>query len=631
MRQNLLIGPICVLFSAVANAAEPDIVVADFEGADYGQWKVEGTAFGTGPAHGTLPNQWAVSGFIGKGLVNSYHGGDPSTGRLLSPPFVIQRKYIKFLIGGGMHPDMTCMNLLIGGEVVRTATGPNDRPGGTEQLDWSAWDVSDLAGQQAVIEIVDHATGSWGHINVDQIVQSDRPKAEPWKPVKLYDEKYRPQFHFTAAKNWLNDPNGMVFYDGEYHLFFQHNPGGIQSGNLSWGHAVSRDMLHWTQLSHAIRPDERGPIWSGSAVVDVGNTAGLQSGKEPPIVCFYTVAGGTSDISKDQPFTQSIAVSNDRGRTFEKYAKNPVLGQIVNGNRDPKVLWHAPSKQWVMALYIDGDRYALFGSPDLKKWTKLCDVVVPGSGECPDFFELPIDGNLSKTKWVFWGANGRYLLGSFDGKVFTPEAGPFDSHFGRNRYAAQTFSDIPKTDGRRIQIAWMQGGDYPGMPFNQQMSIPAVLTLKTFTDGVRLCTEPVKEVEDLREKHHAWSGKLAPGENPLAEISGELFDIRAVFEPGDAAAVGLKIRGAEIRYDAKEKKLSCMGASAPAELNGGRIGLRVLVDRSSIEIFTADGRVNMAFCFLPLSHERSIAAFAEGGAANVPALDVWELKSAWKK
>jgi sucrose-6-phosphate hydrolase SacC (GH32 family) len=450
------------------------------------------------------------------------------------------------------------------------------------------------------------------------------------EPAKLYDEIYRPQYHFTADKNWLNDPNGMVYYDGEYHLFFQRNPKGRQSGNLTWGHAVSKDMLHWTQLEDAIEPDALGMIYSGSAVVDENDAAGFRKGKEKPIVCIYTSAGGTSEASKGQRFTQSIAFSNDRGRTFEKFASNPVMGHIAAENRDPKVFWHARSKQWVMALYLDGNTYALFGSPNLKEWKKLCDVEVPGTAECPDFFEMPIDGDAKKTKWVFWGANNRYLLGSFDGQKFTPEAGPFDSHWGRNRYAAQTFADIPRADGRRIQIAWMQGGDYPDMPFNQQMSIPVALELKTFSDGVRLCGLPVKEVESLRENKRSWSGSLKPGENPL-DLSGELLDILASIELGDAQSVELSIRGTPIVYDAAAQKLSCRDASAPLETKDGHLKLRILVDRSSLEIFSADGRVNMAFCFLPPKDNKRIGVSAKGGAAKVESLDVWDLKSVWKK
>ena len=269
-----------------------------------------------------------------------------------------------------------------------------------------------------------------------------------------YQEQYRPQFHFSPMKNWTNDPNGLVFYKGEYHLFFQHNPTGINWGNMTWGHAVSPDLVHWTQLEHAIHPDKLGTIFSGSAVVDWDNTAGFQTGDEKVIVCIYTSAGN--------PFTQSIAYSNDRGRTWTKYEKNPVLKHIVGGNRDPKVFWHAPTKKWVMALFLDGGKYALFGSPNLKEWTKLSDVPPSGADECPDMFELPVDGDAKNTRWVFWGGNSNYLIGKFDGTTFTKEAGPFRFEHGNNYYAAQSYSDIPKEDGRRIQIAWMHGGRYPG-------------------------------------------------------------------------------------------------------------------------------------------------------------------------
>ncbi len=172
--------------------------------------------------------------------------------------------------------------------------------------------------------------------------------AKPIDVEKLYDERCGPQFHFSPARNWTNDPNGMVFYKGEYHLFFQHNPTGLDWGNMTWGHAVSGDMLHWTQRKNAILPDEFGTIFSGSAVVDWNNTAGFQSGQQPVIVCIYTSAGGTSPESKGRPFTQLIAYSNDCGRTWVKYAKNPVLGHIAGGNRDPKVFWHrrAESGSW---------------------------------------------------------------------------------------------------------------------------------------------------------------------------------------------------------------------------------------------------------------------------------------------
>jgi len=298
------------LFIALLALIGDDVLVADFEGKDYGAWTATGTAFGSGPAQGTLPNQMPVSGFLGKGLVNSYLGGDAATGTLTSPPFTIERKALNFLIGGGRHPGETGINLLIDGKVVRSATGRD-----SEQLDWDGWDVGTLAGKSAVLEIVDRATGGWGHINVDQIVQSDVRKTvgreivvssrylhlpvktgQPKRVMKLLvdgavvrefeielaekgpqfwasvdvgawkgktlsmepaldsvkqsdelpvvDDSQRPQFHFTSRVGWLNDPNGMVWSQGEWHLYYQHNPYGWAWGNMHWGHAVSKDLLH---------------------------------------------------------------------------------------------------------------------------------------------------------------------------------------------------------------------------------------------------------------------------------------------------------------------------------------------------------------------------------------------------
>ena len=715
MRQ--LAAILALFISGPVLAAEPDILVADFEGPDYGDWKATGEAFGPGPARGTLPNQMDVSGFEGKGLVNSFYLGDRTTGTLTSPPLKIERKYLNFLLGGGMHPGKTCINLLVDGQAVRTATGPNDKPGGTERLDWHSWDVSDLSGKSAVIQIVDQETGGWGHINIDHIVQSDRrsgvvetvrdlaidrdylnfcfapgqggrtqislqldgkpvrqavgqgrpkssrlswdvsqlkgqrvqlriaelPAADGTCPLgesvaladrpqgvlivvdKLYQETYRPQFHFTPAKNWTNDPNGLVFYAGEYHLFFQHNPTGINWGNMTWGHAVSPDLVHWRQLDHAIHPDNLGTIFSGSAVVDHDNTAGFQTGNEKPIVCIYTSAGN--------PFTQSIAYSNDRGRTWTKYQQNPVLKHIVASNRDPKVIWHAPTKKWIMALFLDQNDYALFGSPNLKEWTRLGDVLLPGSGECPDFFPIAVDGDPQQVKWLFWGANGNYRLGTFDGVTFQPETEPIKSLWGGNDYAAQTYSDIPEADGRRIQISWMAGGKYPDMPFNQQMSFPRELTLRTTPEGPRLHMLPVREIESLRGKKHAWTDlKLSPGDNPLSALEGELWDVQAEIAVGkeSPAAVAFTVRGEPIRYDVRAATLHCLGRSAPLTPQDGRIKLRVLVDRTSIEIFANDGRVTMCSCFLPDPADRSLGLSVEGGEAVVPSLCLYELTSAWR-
>ena len=612
--------------------SRPDIVIADFEGRDYGAWKTTGTAFGSGPAQGTLPGQMSVSGYRGHGLVNSYFGGDAATGTLTSPEFVLNRHYVNFLIGGGKYAGQTCVNLLIDGKIVRTATGPNGAPGGSERLTWATWDIAALQGRTAKLEIVDAATGGWGHINVDDIALSDRKQAEDIKTGPLYAETYRPQFHFTAKTGWLNDPNGLVYYDGEYHLFFQHNPFGLQSGNLTWGHAISRDLTHWAQIENAITPDEHGPIWSGSVAVDWNNTVGLESGAEKTLVALYTAAGDTSPESKGQPFTQRLVYSTDKGRTWTKYAGNPVLGQLRGGNRDPKIVWHEPMKHWIMALYLDKEDFALFASPDLKAWTLLQTLTVPGSSECPDFFAMPVEGEPGIHKWVFTGANGRYLVGEFDGAKFTPDAGPLPADYGANCYAVQTFSDISAQDGRRLQIAWMNGGDYPQMPFNQQMSYPCELTLHRTPEGFRLYRNPARELAGLHGKPHAWRNlTLQSGDNPLHGLSGELWDIEAEFELGNAAAFGLRIRGESVRYAVAQQTLTCLGRTAPLKPAQNRVKLRLLADRTSLEAFGNGGQVSLTSCFLPSPQEKGLEAFAEGGSVKLVALTVFPLDSAWRE
>lgn len=444
-----------------------------------------------------------------------------------------------------------------------------------------------------------------------------------------YGERWRPQFHFTARRDWINDPNGLVYYEGEYHLFFQHTPGSLAWGPNTWGHAVSTDLVHWRQIEHAIEPDEMGWIWSGSAVVDWRNSGGFQTGVDKTLIAFYTT-GDTREQSP-KPCVQCIAYSNDRGRTFTRYAGNPVAGHIRAQNRDPKVIWHEPSAQWVMALYLDGEDYVLLGSRDMKGWEHLCDVPMPGTSECPDFFELPADGDASNTRWVFWGGNGNYTLGRFDGRTFTPETGPLPSSWGANSYAGQTWSDIPESDGRRLQITWMAGGEYPGMPFNQQMSFPVSLTLRTTPEGIRLHREPIREVELLHGQKRSWTDlALRPGQDPLTGVEGELLDIEAEIEVGSASEVGFAIRGRQVAYHVPEQKLACLGREAPMTAPGGRIHLRILLDRTSLEVFGNQGAVSMPTCFLPDPADLRVGVYAVGGEARLALLEVRWLRSAWE-
>ena len=290
--------------------------------------------------------------------------------------------------------------------------------------------------------------------------------------LALYRELHRPQFHFSPRENWTNDPHGLVYQDGVWHLFFQHNPEAPVWGNMTWGHAVSDDLMHWRQLEHALYPDEHGDMFTGSAVVDHANTAGFGKGA---LLAFYAAAGSYAEPKR--PFTQCLASSVDNGKRWTKYDGNPIVGWIEADNRDPKVVWHAPRRRWIMALYLADDRYCLLSSADAKTWTKFQDLKLEGTTECPDFF--PLRDESGTQRWIFWGAAGVYRVGSFDGSRFTPETGVLTCEQGTNGYAAQTWSDAP--DGRRIQISWMAGGVYPEMhstsrcrfPWNSRWRAPA--------------------------------------------------------------------------------------------------------------------------------------------------------------
>jgi fructan beta-fructosidase len=714
-----------LLSLAMTAGAADNILIADFEGTNYGDWKVEGKAFGKGPAPGTLPGQMEVTGFQGKGLVNSFLGGDGPMGSLTSANFTIERDYLTFLIGGGGHKGKTCMNLLVDGEVVLSATGPNTEPGGSEFLNWENWDVKKYKGKKAVIQIVDEASGGWGHINVDQIAQSDTPakkvagpprrggqtpqlknarqlaitgkyllfpvsnkgqrgrmtinvgdqlvhnldcdfpantNAVDWwgwldmseylgKTVQitagasveicamiesaseirhlqpLYDEALRPQFHFSQMRGWNNDPNGMCYYDGEYHFFWQSNPGGRNWANMYWGHATSPDMVHWTERAHAIRPfggsvSNRHPsmavreCFSGSGNVDVLNTAGWQKGNEKTMVLAFTDTG----------CGESLAYSTDRGRLWTCYEGNPI---IKHGGRDPKLMWYAPGQHWVIAVYDESSQHgrniAIYTSKNLKEWTRESNI--PGYFECAEIFELPVDGNPANKKWVIFAADAKYAIGHFDGKKFTPEhEGKHQVHWGPY-YASQCFSGSP--DGRIVQIGWARI-DMPGMPFNQTFTVPTTLTLHTTDDGIRMFATPIKELEQLRQPNpKAVASKKLTAEAPTVEfeVAGQLFDIMATVKKGTASQAVLRFGNNAVTYHFASQKLDDM----PLKLKDDQVAFRVLVDRPMFETVGGGGA-----CFKTNNRRDQgkplgkISLTAQGGSLTVESLTAHEMNSAWK-
>jgi sucrose-6-phosphate hydrolase SacC (GH32 family) len=532
--------------------------------------------------------------------------------------FLLQKKYLNFPVKNGAKKRL--IHLIIEDKIVREF-GIELAP--DEPDFWVFLDISDFAEKKATLWI-DKYTPAQSK-GFDAVYQADTYIGEE----NVYKEKLRPQFHFTSKRGWNNDSNGLVYYDGEYHLFYQHNPYGWSWGNMTWGHAVSADMIHWTELGDAIHPDRLGTIFSGSAVVDVNNSAGFQTADEKVIVCIYTSAGGTNPMSEGQPFTQSIAYSNDRGRTLAVYEDNPVLGHINGGNRDPKVIWHTPTRQWVMALYFDDHEMGFFTSKDLKSWEFQSKIKC--FHECPELFALPVDGDRDNKKWILYGGSGEYLVGHFDGKEFKSETDAIRFNYGNCFYASQTFNNIPESDGRRIQIAWGRV-NMPGMPFNQMMLFPVTLTLHTTDEGIRMFAEPICEIEKLHKKQQRkWKNKiLEPGDNILSDVSGELFHIRADLRLAEAAEIDFVIRDIPIVYNVEKQELSCHGNKASLKPADGKIQLELLVDRTSIEIFANDGRVYMPVGVILADNPKSLGIFTRGGNTEAEFLEIYELNSAWK-
>lgn len=491
------------------------------------------------------------------------------------------------------------------------------------EADWYAYlDISAWKGDTLSLHVNELSKGA----NVFQpIVQTDEDKNEG----VLYEEKLRGQFHFSPKRGWNNDPNGLAFYKGEYHLFFQHNPYGRGWGNMHWGHAVSKDLVHWEEIDIALYPDKYGTMFSGGGVVDSNNTSGLGEIGQAPLILYYTAA--------EHSWKQGLAYSVD-GRNFSKLPE-PILDKISDGNRDPKVIWHEPSKRWVMVLYVtEADELHsmyFFTSTNMKHW-EYASKYSGGYGndrymyECPEFFELPVEGNPSVKKWILTGANGQYAIGTFDGKTFSPEEERLFSQHGRDYYAAQTVSNEPK--GRRIEIGWWRTHtDRNEMNFNQSMSIPTQLNLKQTENGLRLFRTPVEELKALRtNSYEASSIKLTPnGDNPLSKQKSETAEIRMTIDPETANNLQINLRGLVLNYQMNDEEIIIDGIRTHVPLVNGKQEFIIYVDRTGVEIFASGGQV-----FIPVNYNfapsnTSYDVKVLGGDAVIEKLEFHKLKSIW--
>lgn len=502
---------------------------------------------------------------------------------------------------------------------------------------WGFIDVERYKGKRLDI-VVDGATTDLSKITLsDEIVGSEN----------LYREALRPQYHFTSKRGWFNDPNGLIYYDGTYHLYYQHNPMSVFWGNMSWGHATSTDMIHWVEQPHVLFPlATTGECFTGACIVDKNNELGLQQGDNAPIVAFYLrTASGLS-----------YAYSLDGGYTFTDYAGNPIVAKAVGNERidSPKPMFHAESGKWVAPVFdhrffAEENRnsmtVSIYSAEDLHEWKKESDVgEIDLNAECPDLFPLPLDGNKKDVRWLLLLGNASYVVGNFDGKVMYTEKGCAAAYqdfvatipAGCHYYASMTYDNIPESDGRRIQIGWMKKvfndpSTFAGMPFNQQMSLPMELTLRTTKEGPRVYMNPVEEVENLRGAPivKLRNLRLTTDKNPLSEVAGEQVEIVLSAAVKSEGVLRFNLRGIEVLYDATQGILSVPsdGVSAKLAPERGKINLRIFCDTRSMEIVANDGRV-----YIPLMEEFPGARYAvEGENVVLKDLVVYPLTSIWNE
>lgn len=489
---------------------------------------------------------------------------------------------------------------------------------------WMFIDLSRFKGEKVLIRAEDTST---------ELLQKLLVQSNEFIGIdQLYQEKFRPQIHFTSCRGWLNDPNGLVYHDGLYHLFYQHNPYGTGWGNMHWGHAVSTDLLHWKDDAFTFGPANFGDWqFSGSAVVDLNNTSGFAKKGKVPLVAFYTSTG------RGEVGTYSL----DNGKSWTEFENNPIISDVEKYGRDPKVFWHEETQKWIMVLFIERApvtnknnmestqwSFDIYTSDNMKDWA-FASHASDAFFECPEFFPLPVDGDPQNIKWVMHGGNGNYQIGSFDGTHFLPETEMI--HFFHDCfYASQTYNNTP--DNKRIRIAWGRGVECPEMPFNQVMLFPTELTLKTTANGIRLFSNPVDQIKLLHKRKIQKQNIIFVNDDTLdlsKEIHSDLLHIKAEFEIEDSHYYGFEIFGFKIIYDKLNHTLNQVFLM-PQE---NKINVEIIVDKTSIEIFANEGRLFLANAHIPKNKTFKVFTnklWDRNCKATLNYIEINELESIWK-
>ena len=487
-----------------------------------------------------------------------------------------------------------------------------------------------------------------------------------------YDEPNRPQFHFSPPANWMNDPNGMVYQNGEYHLFYQYFPNDTVWGPMHWGHAVSKDLIHWENLPIALYPDKLGLIFSGSAVVDKQNSSGFGTKDNPPLVAMFTYHLMEGEKAGRTDFQyQGIAFSNDNGRNWTKYAQNPVIPNTekLKDFRDTKVFWHQQTKQWKVVFAV-GEHIRFYSSPNLKDWKMTGEFgktygTHAGVWECPDLFPMKFNGT---TKWILLqsinpgGANGgsatQYFIGDFDGQTFKSDTKPDEVlwlDYGRDNYAGVTWSNAPKN--RRIFLGWMSNWDYaqvvPTKKWRSAMTLPRELSLFQTEKGLRLVQNPVKEVEQLRNnqflgiKNNEIAKELSIGsrnstlveidlEIDLAKTNAKDFGIELSNAKGESYKIGFDVTKNEFYSDRLKSgnydfsnNFAVKAHIAPRLSNSTTLKMHLFFDASSVELFADDGKNALTDIFFPSEDFTKFKIYGNNKIFFRQA-KAWNLKSIWR-
>ncbi|MFS4466676.1 glycoside hydrolase family 32 protein [Maribacter sp. 2210JD10-5] len=512
-------------------------------------------------------------------------GCNPVANKELSE-ILISKNYLVFPVDNSAKPSSIVM-LHKGDSVSRLNVGLSEG-----KPDFYSWmNVSRFKGEKLHISIDSMAYGLDENL---RLFQSDTI------PGKYYAEQYRPQFHYSPKVGWVNDPNGMFFYNGTYHMFYQYNPYGQSWDNMHWGYATSHDLVHWQEHDPLIAPNSYGSAYSGSAVVDFKNTSGLQTGEDPPLLLFYTAAGAHA-ITPKTGASQHLVYSIDGGQNWISYQKNPIIPKFSeHQDRDPKVVWYEKGQCWIMMLFIGEQTFRILKSENAIDWEPLSDMKVASHNECPDLFQLSVENNPQEKKWVFisgagkfWELdNAKYVVGTFDGKKFIKEQESLQMDSGIGNYSTQTFSNAP--DNRRIFMGWFtrqfDSKGYTNMPSNAQFRVPWELKLFKTENGYSLHRYPVKEIDTLRgallQKIDIW---LKKGEYDAYDISRKSLDIELHMTFTEATNFTMTLADFELTYEGTTSEITAFGKTIRLRTENDHMKFRMLLDQNSLELFLNEG------------------------------------------